>query len=187
MSGQLALAQGAGAPLEVGVIGCVDQPHHRIGVVGEGTAGLLRVLFGEGQDRPEALLPEEQRIQHAFVPRPGQASGCQIQPVQLLRQQVGAEDDVSLFGAAQEIGVHGTDRLLHAGKPGKGVHVLPGEPQSADEPEIVQFLFLKIRVGGLQHGVRGDAQSGEKADPQGNDRKNGEIPGQGTFDLPEDG
>ena len=185
--GQLALAQGAGPPLEVGVIGRVDQPHHRIGVTGEGAAGFLRVLFGKGQDRAQALLPEVFCVQRALVPRLGQAPGHQVQPVHFLRQQVGAEDDISFFAAAQEIGVHGTDRLRHAGKPCKGVLVLPGEPQGADEPEIVQFLFLKIRVGGLQHGVGGDAKSGEKADPQGNDRKNGEIPGQGTLDFPEDG
>ena len=93
----------------------------------------------------------------------------------------------ALFDLREEVGEHRAPGGGHILPGGEGVHVVLGEPQGREEPEVVKFLLLQIFDPGGHHVRLAGTQSGEEAHPQAHDGQDRQIAPRALPYLPQGG
>ena len=89
-----------------------------------------------------------------------------------------------IFKVHQRIHAAGTFRRINSVDFGKPSHILLIKTDGGEQTEIIEMLIGKIVISGVEHGIRGDFQSGEKTCAQGNDEQNRQKPGEKGTDRP---
>ncbi len=186
--GHAAPAQGAGTPVVVEVVGGPAQAHHGVRPPVEQIPRLLLVALGHGEHRAQHLLREVAGVGQTLVVRLGHPPGGQGRLVQAGGEGVGPEHHLpARLHLREEVGVHRPPGRRHPVQGGEVVHVLLGEAQGGEQPEVVEAVLRQVVQPRGHHGRLAGAQPREEAYAQPHDGQNGQIAPQALPDLPQGG
>ena len=146
------------------------------------------VVYGRARDAQglaQRVLAEAVRVEQAFVRVFRQTARRKLRHADALRQ--GEELDRPLRAVHLGHGIHRDRALrrLHAGKPGKIVHVLLRQAERRDQSEVKELRFLDIIPAGAQHGGLRRLQAAEEAHAQRDDGKDRQKAPQRVPQLPQ--